>query len=136
MASSSWFLVCSLEKIAQPPHCFLIRVAESGRLARGAERATRVRSPFHQPTRDGERRSMCFVGEPGEADGLSETRRGVEDHLRRVHGAHQSRTASRDDNACREELIESRLAHFLARHLEDLHHPRTAEIRQQSSELT
>src|SRR5204863_217100 len=30
MASSSWFLVCSLEKIAQPPHCFLIRVSKRG----------------------------------------------------------------------------------------------------------
>src|SRR2546421_7697734 len=133
MASSSWFLVCSLEKIAQPPHCFLIRVAESGRLARGAVGGARVRSPLDQPTRDGERRSMCFVGEPGETDWLSETRRGVEDHLRRVHGAHQSRAASRDNDARRQELVESRLAHFLARHLEDLHHPRSDDLRPESA---
>src|SRR2546427_8308245 len=133
MASSSWFLVCSLEKIAQPPHCFLIRVAESGRLARGAVGGARVRSTLDQPTRDGKRRSMCFVGEPGETDWLSETRRGVEAHLRRVHGAHQSRAASRDNDARRQELVEPGLAHFLARHLEDLHHPGSDDLRQESA---
>src|SRR5947208_16756151 len=86
MASSSWFLVCSLEKIAQPPHCFLIRVAESGRLARGAVGGARVGSLLDQPTREGERRSMCFVGEPGETDGLSETPPGVQGYLPPVHG--------------------------------------------------
>src|SRR2546430_2542770 len=82
MASSSWFLVFSLEKISQPPHCFLIRVAERGRLPRVAVTRVCTSPPFHQPGSDRERRSVCFVGEPGQTEWLTEPRGCVEHSLR------------------------------------------------------
>src|SRR5207245_8974755 len=69
----------------------------------------------------------------GKRDGRSDTRRGVEYTRRRVQCAYQSRAASRDNDARRQELVEPGLAHFLARHLEDLHHPRSDDLRQESA---
>src|ERR1700716_1291252 len=66
MASSSWFRVCSLEKIAQPPHCFLIRVAERHGLAGSVPPDRCARSPLHQTCRDRERWSMRLVGQAHE----------------------------------------------------------------------
>src|SRR5205085_6139310 len=111
MASSSWFLVCSLEKISQPPHCFLIRVAESDRLPR--RRVTAVaRAPLHQPGRDGKRRSVRLVGETRQRDRLAEPRGRVEDRLRGVHRAHQPRASARYDDPGRQQLVETALPHF------------------------
>src|ERR1051326_2590348 len=99
MASSSSFLVCSLEKIAQPPHCFLIRVAERDGLTRiRIAVLARARAPLHQPSNDRERRTVRLVGETSETDRLTEARGGVEDHLRGVERAHQPRAAARDDH--------------------------------------
>src|SRR5438128_1838691 len=68
MASSSWFLVCSLEKIAQPPHCFLIRDAERDGVVSVAVVCARMRPPLHQPTRNRKRRSVCLVREADQAE--------------------------------------------------------------------
>src|SRR5260370_6884314 len=130
MASSSWLFVFSLEKISQPPHCFLIRVAEGDRLARVAVIRTSARPPLHQPGRDRERRSVRFVGEPGQTDGLAEARGSVEHRLRGVHRAHEPRPAAGDDDTGRKQLVETRLADFLARHLEDLDHARPHDLPQ------
>src|SRR5438093_996661 len=131
MASSSWFFVCSLEKISQPPHCFLVRAPERDRLPRSAVSAAIPRSPLHQPGRDGERLSVRLGGQARERDRLPESRRGVEHRLGGVHRAHQPRAAARDDDARWKQLVETRLPHFLARHLEDFEHARSDDLGQE-----
>src|SRR5260370_23287527 len=77
MASSSWLRVCSLEKIAQPPHCFLIRAAKRG-LAVSVVACGRPRSPLHEVGRDSERWPMIHVGKAREHCRLDvPVRRGV-----------------------------------------------------------
>src|SRR5579872_5091718 len=124
MASSSWFLVCSLEKISQPPHCFLVRAAEGDRLPRGAVSTVSARPPLHQPCGDGERRAVRLVGETGQRERLAETRRRVEHRLRGVGCSHEPRATARHDDAGGKKLVEARLANLFAGHLEDLDHAR------------
>src|SRR5947208_16229474 len=112
MAGSSWFLVCSLEKIAQPPHCFLIRVSKRGRLVGVAVGLARARPPLHQPGNDRKRWSMSFVGEPSEAERLAEAGRCVEHGLGGVHRDNQPRTSSRDYDARGVPLDEHVYAHL------------------------
>src|SRR5260370_7421050 len=64
MASSSWLFVFSLEKISQPPHCFLIRVAEGDRLARVAVIRTSARPPLHPPAPHRDPPPVPFAREP------------------------------------------------------------------------
>src|SRR5262245_56372833 len=92
MASSSWLRCCSLEKIAQPPHCFLVRRSEPDRLpaVRVAARVS-VRAPLDQTCGDGERRALAPVRETDHAHRLAEPHRCVENALRRVRGAHEAR---------------------------------------------
>src|SRR4029077_1335933 len=60
-ASSSWFRVCSLEKISQPPHCFL---AERHLLpAVVVDARVGLQSPLHKADRDRERRALGTVGQ-------------------------------------------------------------------------
>src|SRR5260370_1180788 len=62
-ASSSWFRVCSLEKISQPPHCFL---AESHLLpAVVVDARVGRQSPLREPDPDRKRRPL---GPPGQTD--------------------------------------------------------------------
>src|SRR5690348_1292960 len=132
MASSSWFLVCSLEKISQPPHCFLIRVAEGDRLTRA--RVTPVlRAPLHQPGGDGERRAVRLVGKPRERDRLTQAGGGVEHRLRRVHRAHEPRATTRDDDSSRKQLLEATFPNLLARKLKDLEHAGADDLGQEST---
>src|ERR1700704_3298419 len=109
MASSSWFRVCSLEKIAQPPHCFLVRVVERHGLARAVAPNWRTRSPLDESRRDRERRALRLVGQTDEPGRLAEAGGGVEDVLGGVHRAHQARPATRDDHARGKELIKASL---------------------------
>src|SRR6267143_134811 len=90
MASSSWFRVCSLEKIAQPPHCFLIRVAERDGLPRPVTADRRAGPPLDETGRDRERRALRLVGEPDEPGRLAEPGRRVEHQLGGIHRAHQA----------------------------------------------
>src|SRR5947209_672179 len=132
MASSSWFFVFSLEKISQPPHCFLVRGAERDGLSR--RRMTVVaRAPLDEPGGDRERRPMRLVGEAGEPERLAKPGRGVEDRLRGVHGAHQPRATARDDHARRQARLEARLPHLLTRHREDLNHARADDLGQEAA---
>src|SRR5260370_39269685 len=98
MASSSWLRVCSLEKIAQPPHCFLIRAAKRG-LAVSVVACGRPRAPLHEDGRDSERGPMGLVGKAGEPGRLAEPIRGVEDLGRLAHRAPEPRTAGCHDDA-------------------------------------
>src|SRR5260370_25004375 len=109
MASSSWLRVCSLEKIAQPPHCFLIRAAKRG-LAVSVVACGRPRAPLHEAGRDSERGPMGLVGKAGEPGPLAEPSRRVEDVVRRGHRAHEPRTAACHDDAGWKQLVEARLA--------------------------
>src|SRR5256885_9342798 len=115
MASSSWFRVCSLEKIAQPPHCFLVRGSQRHLLSSVLEISrVRARSPLDEADRDRKRRALAAVREPGHADRLAEAHRGVEHRLRRVGRAHEPRAAAADDDARVQQAVESRLADLLA----------------------
>src|SRR5260370_26844965 len=96
MASSSWLRVCSLEKIAQPPHCFLIRAAKRG-LAVSVVACGRPRAPLHDAGRDSERGPIALVGKAGEPGRLAEPSRGVENVGRRGHPAPDPRTAACHD---------------------------------------
>src|SRR5450759_1610472 len=134
MASSSWFRVCSLEKIAQPPHCFLIRDADAHLLASADVTAgRRAGSPLDEADRHRERWPLGTVGEAGHAQGLTEADRRVEDGLGCVRGAHQARTPAGDDHASREQAVEAALAHLFMRHLEDLPHPATDDLGQEAT---
>src|SRR6266853_3648553 len=133
MASSSWFRVSSLEKIAQPPHSFLIRVAERDGLPRSVTSDRRARPPLHETGRHRERRALRLVGEPDEPGRLAEAGGGVEDVLGGVHRAHEARAAAADDDAGGEQLVETRLAHLLARHQEDLGHARADDLGQEAA---
>src|SRR6266545_3916265 len=133
MASSSWFFVCSLEKIAQPPHCFLVRGSERCGLARVAVHRACARSPLHKATGDGERRSVRLVGQSRQPERLAQAGRRVENDLRGVHRSHQPRPAAGDDDAGGQQLVETRLADLLARHLEDLDHARPDDLRQEAA---
>src|ERR1700716_3024311 len=124
MASSSWFRVSSLEKIAQPPHCFLIRVAERHRLPGSVTLDRRAGSPLHETGRDREGRALSLVGEADEPGRLAEPGRGVEHQLSGIHRAHEARPAAADHDTGREQLVEACLAHLFASHLEDLRHAR------------
>src|SRR6202171_786466 len=130
MASSSWFWVSSLEKIAQPPHCFLVRVAERRGLPGSVTPGRRPRPPPDEPRRHRERRPLRLVGEPDEPGRLAEACGGVEDVLRAVHRAHQARAAAAHDDAGREELVETGLAHLFTRPLGDLGHARSDDLGQ------
>src|SRR5665213_1904366 len=91
MASSSWFRVSSLEKISQPPHCFLIGQADRHRLPRaGVTAGGGTRSPLDKADRHCKRRPLRAVGEAGRAEWLAEAHRGVEDGLRCIGGAHEA----------------------------------------------
>src|SRR6266852_3177365 len=133
MASSSWIRVCSLEKIAQPPHCFLIRRAE-GHLRPAVDRSARVvpHSPLHEADRHRERRPCRSIGKTGHAGWLAEADRSVEDELCGVGGAHEARTAAGDDDPRRQQPVEAALAHLFARHLEDLLHARSDDLREEA----
>src|SRR3989442_11694476 len=64
MASSSWFRVCSLEKISKPPHCFLVGRTEPDLLAPVVVgRGVRLQTPLHEPDRNRVGRALCAVGE-------------------------------------------------------------------------
>src|SRR4029077_20171779 len=78
-ASSSWLRLCSLEKISQPPHCFLA----DGHLLPAVVVGARVgfQSPLHEPDRNRERWALGAVGETGHAARLAEANGGVEDDL-------------------------------------------------------
>src|SRR5882724_11859744 len=104
MASSSWFRVCSLEKIAQPPHCFLVRVVERHRLARSVTADRRARAPLDEACRDCERWPLRLVGQTDEPGRLAKAGRGVEDMLGAIHRAHQARPATGDDHPGGEQL--------------------------------
>src|SRR5467141_1837521 len=133
MASSSWFRVCSLEKIAQPPHCFLVRVGKRHRLAGSVTPDRGARSPLHKSGRDRERWSLRLVGQTDEPGRLAEAGGGVEDMLGGVHRAHQARPAAGDDHARGEQLVEACLANLFARHLEDLGHARTDDLGEEAA---
>src|SRR6202165_1149113 len=127
MASSSWFRVSSLEKIAQPPHCFLIRVAERHGLPGSVTPGRRPGSPLDESGRDRKRRSLRLVGARAQRGG------GVKPRLGAVHRPHQARAAAADDDAGREQLVEAGLAHLFARHLEDLRHARADDLGQEAA---
>src|SRR5450759_2178537 len=133
MASSSWFRVCSLEKIAQPPHRFLIRVAERDGLSGSVAANRRARAPLDETGHDAERRPLRLVGEADEARRLAEPSGGVEDVLGGVHRAHQTRSAACHDDARGEQLVEACLAYFCARHQEDLAHPRPDDLGEEAT---
>src|ERR1700674_2821049 len=132
MASSSWFRVCSLEKIAQPPHCSLIGVAERCRLAGSVAPYRRARAPLHETGRDPERRALSLVGQAHQPCRLAESSRRVEDVLSSVHRAHQARSAACHDDAGGEQSVETGLPHLFARHLEDLGHARADDLREEA----
>src|SRR6202171_1436585 len=134
MASSSWFRVCSLEKIAQPPHCFLIRGAERCLAARSCVGAGGCpRTPLHKAASARKRRSLGAVGETGQAQGLAQAHGRVEDSLGGVGGAHQARAAPGDHHAGRQQTVEAALPHLFAGHLEDLAHARADDLGQEPS---
>src|SRR5579859_5573382 len=133
MASSSWLRVCSLEKIAQPPHCFLIRRTQGHRLAAvGVAAHVGVRSPLDQPGRDGKRRALAPIREPDHACRLAEADRRVEHRLRRVRGAHEARSASTDHHSRGQQSLESALADLVSGHDEDLAHARPDDLGQEA----
>src|SRR5712691_111015 len=129
MASSSWFRVCSLEKISKPPHCLLIGRTER-HLLPGVVVVARacLHAPLDQPDRNRERRALRTVGQTGDAGWRAEPDRGVEDELGGVGRAHETRTAAGDDDARGQEPVEAALADLLAGHLEDLLHARADDL--------
>src|SRR5438477_7076552 len=132
MASSSWFRVCSLEKIAQPPHCFLVRGSQRHLLSSVLEISrVRARSPLDEADRDRKRRALAAVREPGHADRLAKAHRGVEHRLRRVGRAHEPRAAAADDDARGQQAVEACLADLLASHQKDLLHARADDLGQE-----
>ena len=65
MASSSWLRVCSLEKISQPPHCFLVRGPQGYLLASVCVCPhVGARSPPDETDGDRERGSLGAIGQP------------------------------------------------------------------------
>src|SRR5258706_10946463 len=120
MASSSWFRVSSLEKISQPPHCFLIGQADGHRLSCARVAAGwGTRSPLDEADRHRERGALRAVGEAGSAEGLAESHRCLEHRLRRLRGAHHARAAPSHHDAGGQEAGEAPPANPPARHLED-----------------
>src|SRR4029077_14266474 len=95
MASSSWFRVCSLEKISKPPHRFLVRRTER-HLLPGVVVVARagLQAPLDQPDRDRKRRTLSPIGKAGHAGRSAEPDRGVEDKLGGVGRAHEARTSA------------------------------------------
>src|SRR5258708_2626297 len=132
MASSSWLRVCSLEKIAQPPHCFLIRAAKRG-LAVSVVACGRPRAPLHEAGRDSERGPMGLVGKAGEPGRLAEPSRGVVAVGLRFNRSDGPRTAACLVDAGWKQLVEARLADLFASHQEDLLHPRPDDLGEETS---
>src|SRR5207245_4285585 len=133
MASSSWFRVCSLEKISKPPHCFLVGRTER-HLLPGVVVGTRVgfQPPLDQPHRDREGRPLRAIRQTGHSGWLAQSHRGVEHELGRIRRAHEPRAAAGDDDARGQQPVEAALSHLLARHLEDLLHARADDLGQEA----
>src|SRR5713226_183367 len=129
-ASSSWFLVCSLEKISEPPHCFL----SERHLLPVFVVGTRVgfQTPLHEPDRDRERRALGAIGKTRHAARLAQAHRSVEDDLGGVGGAHQSRASACDHDARGQQSVEAALADLFTRHHEDLLHARADDLREEA----
>src|SRR6266852_7076539 len=134
MASSSWFRVCSLEKISKPPHRFLVRRTER-HLLPGVVVGAGVgfQAPLDQPNRDRERRTLRAIGQAGHAARGAQPDRRVEDELGRVGRAHETRSATGHDDARGEQPVEAALANLVPGHLEDLLHARADDLSEKSA---